>query len=131
MRKLVLTVACGAIAVLQVAGPQPVWEHFNFPSNATHALWFAAAAGLIMWAPRILLPNLLHGLVGLIAAASFYIYLTHGVPVHAFLHILHIHNVPLILAVSLVLGVASYKISEKVSERLARGHLGQRREVVQ
>lgn len=131
VRKLVLSAACVAIAALQVAGPQPFWEHFSYPSNLTHALWFAGAACLIMWAPRILLPNLVHGLVGLIAAASFYIYLTHGVPVHAFLHILHIHNVPLILAVSLVLGVASYKISEKVSERLARGHLGQRSEVVQ
>lgn len=129
-RKLGLTVACLAIAALQVAGPQEIWEHFSYPANVTHALWFATAAGLIMWAPRIFLPNILHGLVGLIAAASFYIYLTHGLPVHAFLHTLHIENVPLILAVSLALGVAAYKVSEKVSERLARGHAGQRREVI-
>ncbi|MBP6878496.1 MAG: AMP-binding protein [Phenylobacterium sp.] len=129
--KLLLTLACLLIAGLQYAGPQVVWEHFQRPANVTHALWFAAAAGLILWAPRVILPNLLHGLVGLIAAASFYIYLTHGVPVHAFLYVLHVHNVPLILAVSLVLGVAAYKISEKVSERLVRAHPGQQREVVQ
>ena len=130
-RKLGLTLACLAIAALQVAGPQEIWEHFSYPSNVTHAIWFSTAAGLILWAPRILLPNALHGLVGLIAAASFYIYLTHGLPVHAFLHTLHIQNVPLILAVSLMLGVAAYKASEKISERLARGHVDQRREVVQ
>ena len=54
-----------------------------------------------------------------------------GVPVHAFLRVLHVPNVPLILAVSLVLGVVAYKVSEMVSERLARGHVDQRREVVQ
>ncbi|MBA4011945.1 MAG: AMP-dependent synthetase [Phenylobacterium sp.] len=130
-RKLMLTVACLGIAALQAAGPPEIWEHFGYPSNVTHAIWFAGAACLIMWAPRIFLPNVLHGLIGLIAAASFYIYLTHGVPVHAFLHVAHIHNVPLILAVSLVLGVAAYKVSEIVSERLARSHFGRGREVVQ
>ena len=130
-RKLLLTVACLAIAALQVFGQPDIWERFRYPANVTHGLWFAGAAGLIMWAPRVPLPNLLHGFVGLIAAASFYIYLTHGVPVHVFLHVLHVHNVPLILAVSLVLGVAAYKVSEKVSERLARGPEGRRQEVVQ
>lgn len=118
-RKLLLSAICGLIAVAQVAAPIGVWERFHFPANVTHALWFAAASVLILWAPRLWLPNVLHGFIGLIAAASFYIYLTHGVPVHIFLRILHIQNVPLILLVSVVLGVAAYKVSEKVSERLA------------
>lgn len=130
-RKLLLTLVCLVIAALQFAGPQAIWEHFQYPANVTHALWLVSAAGLILWAPRIFLPNLLHGFVGLIAAASFYIYLTHGVPVHGFLHVLHVQNVPLIVAVSVALGVAAYKVSEKVSERLARGQEGRRREVVQ
>ena len=54
-----------------------------------------------------------------------------GVPVHGFLHVLHVQNVPLIVAVSVALGVGAYKVSEKVSERLARGQEGRRREVVQ
>lgn len=130
-RKLLLTAMCLALAGLQMFGPPDVWERFGPPANLTHGAWFAVAAGLLLWAPRILLPNLLHGLVGLIAAASFYIYLTHQVPVHAFLHVLHIPNVPLMLAVSLALGVAAYKVSEVVSERLARAQLGRRQEVIQ
>lgn len=130
-RKLLLTLICLAIAMLQVVGPPDIWERFAYPANVTHAIWFAAAACLIMWSPRLFLPNAVHGFIGLIAAASFYIYLTHGVPVHAFLRVLHVPNVPLILAVSLVLGVVAYKVSEMASERLARGHVDQRREVVQ
>jgi acyl carrier protein len=118
-RKLLLTAICAVIAVAQVAAPIGVWERFHFPANVTHALWFAAASTLILWAPRLSLPNVLHGVIGLIAAASFYIYLTHGVPVHLFLRVLHIQNVPLILLVSVVLGVAAYKVSEQVSERMA------------
>jgi acyl-CoA synthetase (AMP-forming)/AMP-acid ligase II/acyl carrier protein len=130
-RKLLLTAICLAIAGLQVAGPMDIWGRFQFPANVTHAIWFAAAAGLILWAPRLNLPNALHGTIGLIAAASFYIYLTHGVPVHVFLHMLHIPNVPLVLLVSVVLGVAAYKVSEVLSELLARRHDGREREVVQ
>ncbi|WP_312162781.1 AMP-binding protein [Phenylobacterium sp.] len=118
-RKLLLTAICGLIAVTQIAAPIGVWERFHFPANVTHALWFAAASGLLLWAPRLSLPSMLHGVIGLIAAASFYIYLTHGVPVHVFLRVLHVNNVPLMLLVSLVLGVMAYKASEQVSERLA------------
>lgn len=118
-RKALLMAICLAIAVLQIAGPMNLWERFHFPANVTHALWFAAAASLIMWAPRLTLPNALHGLIGLVAAASFYIYLTHGVPVHLFVRVLHVQNVPFVLLVSLVLGVAAYKLSEQVSGRLA------------
>lgn len=118
-RRLLLTGIALIITLLQVAGPENIWNRLPFPSSASHALWFMASAGLILWAPRLLLPNVLHAAVGAIATASFYIYLTHGVPVHFLVQVFGVDNLALVLPVSVLVGLATYWISQRVAEQRA------------
>lgn len=119
VRRLLLTGMALVITLLQVAGPENIWNRFTYPSSVSHALWFMTSASLILWAPRLLLPNILHTTVGAIATASFYIYLTHGVPVHILVQILGVDNLALVLPVSVLIGLATYWLSQSVAERKA------------
>lgn len=116
-RRLLLTGIALVITVLQLAGPESIWNRFPYPPSVSHALWFITSAGLILWAPRLLLPNILHTAIGAIAAASFYIYLTHGIPVHILVRVLGVENLALVLPVSVLIGWATYWISQSVAER--------------
>lgn len=118
-RRLLLTGIALVITTLQLAGPETIWNRFPYPSSVSHALWFMLSAGLILWAPRLLLPNILHTTIGAIATASFYIYLTHGVPVHILVQVLGVNNLALVLPVSVLIGLATYWVSQRVAERRA------------
>lgn len=118
-RRLLLTGIALVITVLQLAGPEAIWNRFAYPSSVSHALWFMMSAGLILWAPKLLLPNALHAAIGAIATASFYIYLTHGVPVHILVQVLGVDNLALVLPVSVLIGLATYWVSQRVAERRA------------
>lgn len=118
-RRLLLTGAALIITTLQLAGPEAVWSRFAYPANISHALWFITSACLILWAPRLLLPNILHIAVGAIATASFYIYLTHGVPVHFLVQVLGMDNLALVLPVSVLIGLATYWLSQRMAESSA------------
>ncbi len=118
-RRLLLTGIALVITILQVAGPESVWNRFLYPSSVSHALWFMTSAGLILWAPRLLLPNILHATIGAVATASFYIYLTHGVPVHILVQVLGVKNLALVLPASVLIGLATYWASQRVAERRA------------
>ncbi len=107
-RRLLLTLAAAGIVTLQLVGPDWLWDRFAFPSNISHALWFALSVALILWSPRILIPSWAHGAIALIAASSFYIYLTHGVPVHFFLYTLGWNNLATILVASALTGIVTY-----------------------
>lgn len=119
-RRLLLTGLAAAIAVLQLAGPTAYWSRFPFPANLTHAVWFAAAVALILWAPRLLVPNALHALIGMIAAASFYIYLTHGVPVYLLLQIFDVPSLALCLTASVLLGLSVWWAAQRLERVSAR-----------
>jgi acyl carrier protein len=79
-RRIWLTAIVIGLAALDMFGPAAAWFQFPFPSNLTHATWLAGAVVLILWAPRLLLPGIVRAAVATVAVASFYIYLTHGVP---------------------------------------------------
>lgn len=121
-RRILLSLIAVAIFALQLIGPENIWGRFDYPSNVTHAAWFLTSAILIMWAPRLVIPNLVHGVVGMIAAASFYIYLTHGVPVHLLLKVCEDRNIALLLALplSVVIGLAVYKLAEEAPQQRGR-----------
>ncbi len=61
-------------------------------------------------------PNLLHRSVGAIAAASFYIYLTHVIVVWVIYWKLGYHNLPVNLAASIALGISTWWASQRFAE---------------
>ncbi len=118
-RKLILTVLVAAIAGLQLVGPADVWSRLVYPANLSQALWFAVSAGLILWVPRLLLPEAAHAGIGAIAMASFYIYLTHGVPVHILVWGMGVSNLAIIMPVSVGLGLCTYWAVEALTRASA------------
>ncbi|KRB42680.1 AMP-binding protein [Phenylobacterium sp. Root700] len=120
-RKVVLSALASIIIFLQMVDPGALWGRFPYPSNLSHSLWFAVAAGLILWVPRLLLPNILHQAVGIIAAASFYIYLTHGVPVHVLVWMLDIKSLAVTLPVSIAIGLGAYWLSQRAASAAMTG----------
>ncbi len=92
------------------------------------ALWVrtgigSAAALTLIWLPRLSLPPLLAGLLARIAAASYFIYLLHNVPL--FLWIMDLGfawplRVLLHLVFGIGLGVAAYALQPLVSQMLMR-----------
>lgn len=119
-RRLLLTAVGFVIAMLQIVGPASYWPHFSFPSNITHAAWFALAVVLILWLPRVLVPNALHALIGTVAAASFYIYLTHGVPVYLLVQVFGATSLLLCLATSVLLGMGVWWAAQRLEQASAR-----------
>ena len=73
---------------------------------ATHVLWLVGGSMLILWMPRIRLLGALHAVVTTVAAASFYIYLGHGIPVHYLAFVRHNHSLVLNVGASVALGLA-------------------------
>ena len=119
-RRVLLTAVGFVIATLQVVGPVSYWPRFLFPSNLTHAAWFASAVVLILWLPRVLVPNVLHALIGVVAAASFYIYLTHGVPVYLLVQVFGAASLSLCLATSVLLGMGVWWVAQRLEQASAR-----------
>ena len=114
-RKIVLTAVILVIAALDVFGPPQLWSQFPRPSNWTHALWLAAAGGVMLWTPRVVLPNAVRAAVALVAAASFYIYLTHGVILHLLIWVAGLDSVIIALTAALAGGLATWFIVQKRS----------------
>lgn len=115
-RRLLLTALAAGIVALQIGGPDWLWDQFAPPSNFTHALWFGLSVALILWAPRIPLTNWMHAPVALIAASSFYIYLTHGVPVHFIVYVLGWNSLAAALLASVLIGIATYLAVDHLSQ---------------
>ena len=56
------------------AGFAPEWLHWStipWPSNLAHAIWRGAAVALLLWVPRLPVPNALHPAIATVAAAVF------------------------------------------------------------
>lgn len=114
-QRLLLTTIGAVLTGLQITGPSDLWSHFTYPTSLSHALWFGAAVGMILWMPRLSLPNALHWLVGVVATSSFYIYLTHGVPVHILVWVLGVDSLAVIVPVSVAIGIGAYWISQRLA----------------
>jgi acyl-CoA synthetase (AMP-forming)/AMP-acid ligase II len=91
-RKVLVTAVALGVALLDVFGAPGIWQAYVAPANLTHAAWLIVATTSILWVPRISLPGLVRDGVAIVAAASYYIYLSHGVPVHVMVWMMHIRN---------------------------------------
>jgi len=114
-RRWLMTAIVISVAVLDAVGPREIWPRFGYPANISHALWLGAAGLVILWMPRLSLPSLVQRGVGLVAAASFYIYLTHGVPVHILVRVLDVDNLAVVIPVSIAVGLAAYWVMQKLT----------------
>jgi acyl-CoA synthetase (AMP-forming)/AMP-acid ligase II/surface polysaccharide O-acyltransferase-like enzyme len=107
-RRWLLTGVMLALAVIHVVGAQGLWRDDPGAAGVSHAVWLAACAGGLMWVRRIPIPSVLHAPLGAIAAASFYIYLTHVAPVWLLYWRFGVKSVAVNVAVAVVIGVASW-----------------------
>lgn len=104
-RRLAMTAIVASLAVIGVLGVPVIWPTYPPPSNVSHAVWLTALGAGLLWFPRLALPAPVHRAVSSIGAASFYIYLSHVVPVWLFYWRLGWKSLPLNLAASVVLGL--------------------------
>jgi Acyl-CoA synthetases (AMP-forming)/AMP-acid ligases II len=116
-RKILLTLLASGILVLDLAGPIALWDRFAYPADVSHALWLAVSTGLLLWAPQLSVPNWAHGVIAMIAAASFYIYLTHGVPVHFLIYGMGWNSLAITLPISIAVGLATHWLIDRISRR--------------
>lgn len=107
------------LAALEFVGPAvaPWWPVQPWPANLSHDVWLLAAGAMLIWVPRIGVPAWLQSPITLIAAASFYIYLVHVVPVHLMVHVLDIDWPLVTLAVSLAAGLAAERVARLWRDR--------------
>lgn len=115
-RRLILTAAMAALVVLQVVGIPGFFEAYPPPTSYSHAAWLALCAAGLLWVRRLLLPNLIHRIVGDIAAASFYIYLTHVVVLWLIYWRLGFQDLFTNLAASVALGLAAWWVAGRAEE---------------
>ncbi|WP_296598963.1 AMP-binding protein [Phenylobacterium sp.] len=108
-RRRIMTAVVGGLAVVGVFGIPVVWPAVAPPSNLSHIAWLTALTAALLWAPRLSLPAPIHRAVSSIAAASFYIYLSHVIPVWLFYWHLGWRSLPLNLGVSVGLGLAVWQ----------------------
>ncbi|MDZ4373494.1 MAG: AMP-binding protein [Phenylobacterium sp.] len=95
------------VAILALAAALTAYQH-DFAN--TRALWLTLGLGVVMFVPVIRLPSLVARAILTLAAASYFIYLTHIIPIH----ILAVErqmtpymavNLPILLALSALIGL--------------------------
>ena len=58
------------------------------------------------------------------AAASFYVYLTHGVVVHILVRSLDVHNAPVVIGASLAVGIATWFLVQRLTPMVTNRWVG-------
>lgn len=111
-RRVVVSMLAAGFAAMEVAHVG-FWPALPPPADRVHALWLLLASLALIWAPRVPAPNLLHGVLTTIAAASFYIYLSHVIPVQIVYWWLGEKNLLLNLALALAGGVAVWWVAQR------------------
>lgn len=115
-RRLLMTAVLGGLAVLQVTGVPGYFEAYPPPTNYSHAAWLVACAVGLLWVRRLAMPNALHTIIGAIAAASFYIYLTHVVVLWIIYWRLGFHDLTTNLSASVALGLFAWWATGRFAE---------------
>lgn len=115
-RRVTMTAVLVGLAVVQVTGIPGVFDAYAPPTNYSHAAWLGACAVGLLWIRRLALPNVLHAIVGAIAAASFYIYLTHVVVLWIIYWRLGFHDLTTNLCASVALGLLAWWAVGRIAE---------------
>lgn len=71
----------------------------------TQMAWIIGSTALLLWVPRLALPDVLRTPLALVAGASLQIYLVHNIVTHEFLYVWKIDNLAAILALALLAGI--------------------------
>lgn len=119
-RRIVMTAVLAALAVVETAGVPGLWPAFEYPTSVSHTVWLGVCAVGLLWIRRIPLPVLLHGAVAAVAAASFYIYLTHVIPLWVFYWQLGWKDLWFNLGLSVALGLGAWWASARLAEYWSR-----------
>jgi peptidoglycan/LPS O-acetylase OafA/YrhL len=112
-RRGVITAIILLVAMLDLSGANNAWFVYDFPSNISFAIWLLVAILPMLWVPHLSLPGLIHKGVTILAAASFYIYLMHGVPIYLLTRVLGMPGLALNLAASLAIGIATWILARR------------------
>ncbi len=80
------------------------WYLYGFYTS--YSAWLTVGSLTLLWLPRIKTPQLFYTVVSSISAASFYIYLTHMLPVHFITHYTPLQNIPFIVTTAVGIGIA-------------------------
>lgn len=115
-RRYLVTAFMIVLIALDCLGAGGLWADYPWPAGISHAVWLGAAALGLLWVRRTPIPALLHAGVAAVAAASFYIYLTHVAPVWVIYWKLGIKSVLLNLAVAVAVGVAVWWGVDRLSQ---------------
>ena len=94
------------LAILTIGLVHPFGLELGYPDGRVQRVWFAASCFLILFLPRLTFPAVLVSTVATIASASFYIYLTHIVPIHVLRHVLHLRFDVIVSVAGLIPGIA-------------------------
>lgn len=114
-RRLIVTAITAILATLGVV-KTVVWSGYPHPADYSHAIWLVACGVGLLWAPRTPIPSLAHGALGNIAAASFYIYLTHVAPVWFLYWYLGVKNLTANMVAAVLVGLTAWWCIGRVRE---------------
>ncbi len=106
-RRVLMTGVMVALAAISILGLPGVWPELPGLSGYSHAVWLGVSAIGLLWVRRIRLPSWLHMAVGAVAASSFYIYVTHVIPLWIIYWQLEIRTLAVNLTACIVVGLAA------------------------
>lgn len=106
----------GTVAQRAVVSVVLVLAMPGFFDNTSRELIVATGILLAMWVPRVVVPPFAHRVVGTIAGASLYVYLTHF---FAYPDVREAHGPLAAVAVSLLLGIVVWVAVERVRRAVA------------
>ncbi|MBS0362578.1 MAG: non-ribosomal peptide synthetase [Proteobacteria bacterium] len=117
VQRVAFTAATTGLCILELKGVPGLWQILPPPASVTHALSLLAAAVLILYVPVTQAPSWIRSAIGAVAGASFYIYLTHNVPVHLLSVTNHITAVAPNLAAALAVGLSTAWVATWLRQR--------------
>ncbi|MEW5685022.1 MAG: AMP-binding protein [Pseudomonadota bacterium] len=119
-RRLLITLVILSFALLSLTGLSNLWFQYPYPSRISHAVWLSVCAVGLLWIRQVPLPTILHSVVASIAAASFYIYLAHVIPLWVIYWKLGVEDLAPNLVAAVSLGVGVWLLVERSTELRSR-----------
>ena len=113
--------AAVVVMVTLIGNYHPAGAELGFADGPVSRRWFVGACLLMLFVPRLPLPAAVGPVIALVAGSSFYIYLTHIIPIHVALHVLHIQTDLLVFAIALVPGLVLGWVVSVIQARRAGG----------